>query len=249
VLSDGIDCDEGSMMEVTGDGSLFSVCVAPASQVSTSTGRRRRVFLLSPANASGIRARVILGDAALTELAKRVRDEGAPLGDIFSFISGLYFRGKLVYSRAYAHPPDGVAGVFVITAAGGLVSPDRIFTLEKLREIATGNVCETEASYRLPLVRDGRALCECLGEDCDAVLLGSVATPKYVEPLLSIFGERLLFPAEFVGRGDMSRGGLLLRCARENVELKYIPVAGSARSGPRPPKLPKVKRAKSDSSK
>jgi hypothetical protein len=228
--------------------SAVSARVAPEAELSAAPARRR-IFLLSPANASGIRARVILGDRVRTELAKRIRGEGAPLGDIFSFISGLYFRGKLIYSRAYANPPNGVAGVFVITAAGGLVSPDRIFTLDELRAIAAGNVCEKEAAYRLPLERDGRALCECLGDGCDAVLLGSVATPKYVEPLLGIFGQRLLFPAEFVGRGEMSRGGLLLRCARENVELKYVPVAGSVRSGARPAKLPKPKGAKAAAAK
>jgi hypothetical protein len=78
--------------------------------------------------------------------------------------------------------------------------------------------------------------------DCEVVLLGSVATPKYVEPLLGIFGERLMFPAEFVGRGDMSRGGLLLRYAREQAQLTYVPVAGAVRHGARPPRLPKLAR-------
>ena len=64
------------------------------------------------------------------------------------------------------------------------------------------------------------------------MLLGSIATPKYVEPLLGVFGERLLFPSEFAGRGDMSRGGLMLRCARENVPLTYVPVATAERHGP-----------------
>jgi len=105
-----------------------------------------------------------------------------------------------------------------------------MFTLDDLRAIVTGNVDVKDSQYRIPLERDARLLCDRMGSHCEAVLLGSVATPKYVEPLISIFGERLLFPAEFVGRGDMSRGGLLLRSARENVELKYIPVAGSVRT-------------------
>src|SRR5438477_13153763 len=79
-----------------------------------------------------------------------------------------------------------------------------------------------------------------LFRSCEIVLLGSIATPKYVEPLLGIFGERLLFPSEFVGRGDMSRGGLLLRCLREQVELKYVPVNGTVRNGTRPAKLPRL---------
>ena len=48
------------------------------------------------------------------------------------------------------------------------------------------------------------------------VLLGSVATDKYVGPLLDVFGDRLYFPATFAGRGDMSRGGLLLRARGED---------------------------------
>jgi hypothetical protein len=71
------------------------------------------------------------------------------------------------------------------------------------------------------------------------VLLGSIASDKYVDLLLEVFGERLLFPAEFVGRGDMSRGGLMLRCATAGVEMSYLPVAGAKRHGPRPPRLPR----------
>jgi hypothetical protein len=202
---------------------------------------RRRIFLLSPANASGSRAKLILGENGRSTLALRLRNEGVPLGEIFSFISGLYFRGKLTYAQTHANPPPGIPGVAVITAAGGLVSPDKVFTLEELREIAAGSVDASESRYRVPLERDARLLCDHMG-DCEVVLLGSVATPKYVEPLLGIFGERLTFPAEFVGRGDMSRGGLLLRCARERTQLTYVPVAGAVRHGARPPKLPKLAR-------
>jgi hypothetical protein len=170
-------------------------------------------------------------------LAKSLRSEGVALGEVFSFISGLYFRGKLTYAQAYANPPSGTSGVFVITASGGLVSPDKVFTLDALRQIAMGKVDETHPQYRIPLERDALLLCERLGEHCETILLGSVATQKYVEPLLGIFGERLMFPTEFVGRGDMSRGGLLLRCARERVELKYVAVAGATRHGKRSPKL------------
>jgi hypothetical protein len=47
----------------------------------------------------------------------------------------------------------------------------------------------------------------------------------------------LLFPPSFIGRGDMSRGGLMLRCAASGEELDYIPVAGAIRQGKRPPRL------------
>ena len=73
------------------------------------------------------------------------------------------------------------------------------------------------------------------------VLLGSVASPKYVTVLTNIFGPRLLFPIDFVGRGDMSRGGLLLRHARDGVELPYVPILGATLHGARPPKLPPLR--------
>jgi hypothetical protein len=168
-----------------------------------------------------VRGRLILGNSAQSPLAQQLRREGAPLGEVFSFISGLYFRGKLAYARAYADPPAGVPGILVITAARGLVSPDKVVTIEELCEISSVPVAATESRYRIPLERDARALSAAIGEDCEAVLLGSIATPKYVEPLSGLFGARLMFPSEFVGRGDMSRGGLLLRCVREGSQLQY----------------------------
>ncbi len=207
-----------------------------------SRSSRRRIFLLSPANASGLRGSLLLKDTVRSPLADRLHDGGAPLGEIFTFISGLYFRGKLAYARAFADPPQGIPGVLVITASAGLVSPDRLFTLEELREVVAGRVDAAQSRYRIPLERDARLLRDHAG-DCEIVLLGSVATSKYVEPLLGIFGERLMFPAEFAGRGDMSRGGLLLRSARDQVQLKYVPVAGAVRNGARPAKLPKLGRS------
>jgi hypothetical protein len=200
--------------------------------------RRRRIFLLSPANASGVRASWILGDSARSCLAERLRGEGAPLGEVFSFISGLYFRGKLAYARAYADPPPGTPGVMVITASGGLVSPDTLFTINELRDISAVPIEAEEPRYRIPLERDAQLLCDHLGSDCEVVLLGSIATPKYVRPLVSVFGDRLVFPAEFVGRGDMSRGGLMLRCEREGIQLTYVPAVEAVYIGSRPPKLP-----------
>jgi hypothetical protein len=69
------------------------------------------------------------------------------------------------------------------------------------------------------------------------VLLSSIASAKYVEVLRPLFGERLMFPAAFVGRGDMSRGGLLLRCVDAGTELEYTSVEGAVRRGRRPPRL------------
>jgi hypothetical protein len=199
--------------------------------------RASRIFLLSPANLAGIRAGLVMNENCDSELARRLRQDSVPLGELFSFMSGLYFRGKLAYARAFAMAPHGLAGALVITASGGLVPLDTLVTLERLREISRGNVDPADPRYRAPLDRDARALSERAGLDCEAVLLGSIATPKYVNPLLDVFGGRLLFPAEFIGRGDMSRGGLMLRCVQAGEQLTYIPVLNATRNGRKPPKL------------
>jgi hypothetical protein len=196
-----------------------------------------RIFLLSPANAGGVRAKMIMSENARFILARRLRNDGLPLGELFSFISGLYFRGKLAYARAFGSPP----GIFVITAGRGLVSPDALLTRDEMMEIADVPVDVADPRYRGPLERDAEELLGKAGKRCEIVLLGSIATAKYVEPLLGIFDERLLFPSAFVGRGDMSRGGLMLRSVREGAELDYEPVCSAIRHGPRPPKLPKIR--------
>ena len=201
-----------------------------------------RIFLLSPANAAGKRAKQLSSERAKFDLALRLRGEGAPLSEIFSFISGLYFRGKTAYSQTFARSPGNIGGAYVITTCGGLVPGDTVMSLRELQRICSGDIDLRSARYLRPLLRDARKLAARAGSECEFVLLGSIATPKYVEPLLQIFGERLLFPADFVGRGDMSRGGLMLRSARSGVELTYVPVATAVRHGARPPKLPKLPR-------
>jgi hypothetical protein len=196
-----------------------------------------RIFLLSPAHCGGLRARLVMSERASFDLAQRVRgDAGAPLGEVFSFLSGLYFRGKLTYARAFAQPPDG--GVFVITPTDGLRPADEPVDVARLRRFATVDIAGDDPRYREPLDRDARRLARRIGAGGEVVLLGSIATGKYIEPLLAALGERLRFPADFVGRGDMSRGGLLLRCARAGTELTYVGVRDIVRRGPRPPRLP-----------
>ena len=202
-----------------------------------------RVFLLSPANLGGIRAQMMLSDRAQFALARQLQSGvGAPLGEIFSFVSGLYFRGKLAYARRFARPPDppepvAAGGVLVITSNAGLRAVDTPVTMESFRAFAVGEIDLRNAAYRAPLEQSAKALREAIGPDCEVVLLGSVASGKYVDLLLPIFGERLMFPPDFVGRGDMSRGGLMLRCVAAEFELPYIPLAGAIRHGQRPPRL------------
>lgn len=202
-----------------------------------------RIFLLSPADCGGKRARIVMSPRAAFPLALDLRGErGAPIGEVFSFLSGLYFRGKLAYARAFSRPPDpessiSGAGAFVITPTAGLRSTETPVTLDALRAFARVDVVADNPAYRRPLERSARAIAADIGPDCAVVLLGSIASPKYVDVLQAIFGERLMFPLDFVGRGDMSRGGLLLRCVSSGEELRYVPVAGAVRHGQRPPKL------------
>ncbi len=206
------------------------------------------MFLLSPANCSGRRAQLLLSPTAGFELARRLQSRrGAPLGEVFSFVSGLYFRGKLAYARRFARPPDPsdevtAGGVLVITPNAGLRAADTRVTLASLRAFAAAEIDVANPAYRRPLERGARALRAAIGDECEVVLLGSIASGKYVELLVPIFGSRLMFPPHFVGRGDMSRGGLMLRCVTAGLELEYTPIAGAVRHGPRPPKLEPLRR-------
>jgi hypothetical protein len=199
-----------------------------------------RIFLLSPAKASGRRAHLLTRPEAAFELARRVQIGDATLGEVFTFCSGLYFRGKLTYARRFNRPPKGMAGVQVITPNRGLLPAETMIGLRDLDEFAAVNVAAAERRFTEPLTAAVEELAAF--KSLEVVLLGSIATGKYVDCLLPILGARLLFPGEFVGRGDMSRGGLLLRCAARGEELGYLPVAGATRRGGRPARLPPIQR-------
>ncbi len=191
---------------------------------------------------------MVLSDRAEFDLAVRLRaGPGVEIGEVFAFVSGLYFKGKIAYARRFARPPDPGAplagsGALVITPNAGLRPAETAVTADALRAFAGVDIAANDPRYRRPLVASARALAEEIGPDCDVVLLGSIASAKYVDVLTEVFGARLRFPGEFVGRGDMSRGGLLLRCARSGEELTYLPVHGAVRHGPRPPKLTPLKK-------
>jgi hypothetical protein len=195
-----------------------------------------RIFLLSPAHCGGRRAQILLNERAAFPLAVELRSAGGvAVGTAFSFLSGLYFRGKLAYAERFARPPADTIGVQVITTDRGLLPGDARIGVEDLRSFGTVDISQEQPDYRLPLERDVRLLQQL--ERVELILLGSVATGKYVDVLLEIMGERLLFPTEFVGRGDMSRGALLLQAVRNGTELSYQPVAGALRRGARAPRV------------
>lgn len=163
--------------------------------------------------------------------------EGAPLGDLFSFVSGLYFRGKATYARAFGRPPEGLESALVISPGEGLRFLSERVTLARLRRWAEVPIDVANPRFTRPLVQHATALERAHGATTRFVLLGSVASDKYVVPLARVFGDHLLFPPDFVGRGDMSRGALMLRAARTGQELRYLPVEGTPRTGPRAARL------------
>ena len=198
-------------------------------------------FLLSPAHAGGARAALLLRKEAGFPLALRLRSaDGAPIGELYAFMSGLYFRGKLAYASAFARPPGSVR---VIVPGRGLLPPATPVTLDELEAIARVPVDLDHPGYRDPLARAREDLSDRLPGDAQVVLLGSIATDKYVSVLTAAFGDRLRFPAEFVGRGDMSRGGLMLRQVAEQRELAYVRIGEVVRRGARPPRLPPLVRS------
>jgi len=164
-------------------------------------------------------------------LARRLREEGVPLGDVFSFLSGLYFRGKLEYARAFSRPGERDGGVYIITMTDGLVAPDARISAQDLERYA--RCVDGAATASRTLEKTALDLSRRLGADADIVLLGSVSTGKYTDLLAPIFGSRLLFPREVLHIGQLARGALFLRRAREGPELEYVPVGEIVRAGRR----------------
>jgi len=205
--------------------------------------RALTLFLLSPASAAGTRALQLAAPHASFAAAGRLRSaEGLPIGEAFCFMSALYFRGKLAYARRFAsawpESPDPAgcgssasrvemragpkgSSILVIAPGFGLVSPEWPLTAERLRKLARTPVDPARRAYSGPLRRHARELASRLPAAARVVLLGSIATGKYLDLLLPILGERLLFPRAFAGTGDMRRGAMMLRAAASGEELEY----------------------------
>src|SRR5215212_76895 len=148
---------------------------------------------------------MVLSDRAQFDVATRLRSgSGVAIGEVFAFVSGLYFRGKLAYALEFAQPPEPGApltgsGALVITPTAGLRAVETAITIEALRAFGQVDIASNDPRYRTPLVASARALDEEIGPECEVVLLGSIASAKYVDVLIDVFGDRLLFPMEFVG--------------------------------------------------
>jgi ribosomal protein S18 acetylase RimI-like enzyme len=228
----------------TRSGREARICKAPAVGACRATPPvPSDVFLLSPAFCGGRRGAILLKDGGLSAPAQQLAAGTLSLGDAFSFVSGLYFRGKLAYARHFA--AGRTPGIAVITPTRGLQPPDLVVDGALLREFVGVDLGSGDPRYLVPLVRDLRELADRLPTGARAVLLGSVATAKYLEPMADVLGDRLYFPSDFIGRGDMSRGALLLQHVDANRELDYVPFAtGVARRGRRAPGVAKPRLTK-----
>lgn len=196
---------------------------------------RPRIFLLSPASTVGLRAQQLTSPRARFGAAERYRSpEGVTLGEAFTFMSSLYFRGKIGYARHFAAPPPEMAlgtaddCILVIAPGFGLVPPSWRITPEKMKKLRRTPVDLKSRAYCAPMKKHVEQLRD-LAPAAWVVLLGSVATGKYVDLLLPALGDRLLFPRDFAGAGDMKRGGMMLRAVREDRELTYVTLAAPRR--------------------
>ena len=182
-----------------------------------------RVFLLSPARLSGVRGvRILEGRGGAPFLPELDRGGSAPLGEVHAFISSLYFRGKRAYAHRFGVAPPGAASGLVITPDRGLMPLEAPVDRRTLREMAGVDIDPDDPRYREPLLADAVALRRRLGPDGRVILLGSLATGKYLDLLETAFGRHLLVPEAFGGEGDMRRGSRMLRAVASGVELTYV---------------------------
>lgn len=185
-----------------------------------------RIFLLSPALLTGARGRRLLAGEGPAHLVQSLAEGGrVPLGDVHAFISSLYFRGKRAYALRFGHRAHGPSAL-VITPDRGLVPVDQPVDREALVAMAAVAVDPEEPRYTGPLLDSARGIQAGIGDEGRVVLLGSLATTKYLEPLGAALGDRLEVPEAFVGLGDMQRGSLLLRAVEAGRELAYVPADG-----------------------
>lgn len=210
----------------------------PSPASAGTTREPARIFLLSPATLGGVRGRRILDGEAGADFMDRLRaGRAVPLGDVYAFISSLYYRGKRTYAHRFGRPAGDGPAVLAITPSLGLLPDEQPVRMSDLRSFAETDIDPESRAYREALYASALALARALPGSAELILLGSIASGKYLDPLSVVFGRRLLVPASFVGRGDMSRGGLLLRAAAAGRELEYVVALDAERRGPRPPKL------------
>ena len=132
-------------------------------------------------------------------------------------MSGLYFRGKITYARKFGR-------AFVITPDQGLIPAETTITSQVLIRFADAEIDLGNPGYRTPLEQTARALADEAGARCAVRAarqrrVGEICPGA--ERRFSVRGSS--FRRTFVGRGDMSRGGLLLRAAAASAGARLHP--------------------------
>jgi len=100
----------------------------------------------------------LLRDQAALALAVRLCNEGVALGEAFSFMSGLYFRGKLSYAERFVQAANGMPKTLVITAGRSLMAPQTIIRAIDLAHFASVPIGHQVAAYFDPLSLDALEL-------------------------------------------------------------------------------------------
>jgi hypothetical protein len=122
-----------------------------------------KIFLLSPANLSGLRAKQLASPRAKFATALKYQSpEGVPIAEAFAFMSALYFRGKIAYARHFADPKDGV---LIITSGYGLVPPEWPLNEERMKRMQKIDVDVASRSYTKPLKDHAKQLASMLQPD------------------------------------------------------------------------------------
>src|SRR3989442_15439731 len=99
------------------------------------------LFRRSPPSCAGERAQLLFSPRASFDLALRLRTPGgAPLGEVMSFVSGLYFRGKLTYPARFGVP-------LVIPPHAGLRPPDEPVPPARPRAAPRGDIPRDNPRY------------------------------------------------------------------------------------------------------
>ena len=110
------------------------------------------------------------------------------------FFSISHFDRPIIDANAWKLEIDGlVKKPMSLTLADLKARPrkETVFTVEQFRYMASVPVDSADARYRLPLENACRTLDEIAGPNCDFVLLGSVATLKYLEPMFAALAARI----------------------------------------------------------
>jgi hypothetical protein len=137
---------------------------------------------------------MLLREQADFDLAVKLRQGTATIGEIYTFMSGLYFRGKMAYAEAFRAAPPGIPPGVVIVPGVGLVPPETAVDVGQLRTVADVPVDEGNHVYRSALLRAARLLDEYAGSACSYVLLGSIASGKYTGRSLRFLASASCFP-------------------------------------------------------